>query len=212
MYPFVSPCSAVVVGGSQSGKTYFIYRLLKELDTIFTGDTPKRVFFCYASEQALYDKIRSVVPNITFHEGLPSDDILSNLQSRTLLIIDDLGIEAVNNQSISRLITVGVHHKQLTVFILHHSLYSQGKEARLQSQNFNYMVLHRLIRDESSLITLNRQMYPHHPKFLLSVFNDLKSTHYSYLVLDLTARGHEEHRARTHIFNKETTIVYNPKK
>ncbi|GFW36804.1 uncharacterized protein TNCV_4348451 [Trichonephila clavipes] len=74
------PSSMLISGPSNSGKTYFVKKLL---DYEMFKPTPSKIIWCYGAYQTLFDEIS----NVEFIDGLPSD--LSQI-SNALIIIDDL--------------------------------------------------------------------------------------------------------------------------
>lgn len=70
---FQSPTTLFLVGSSQSGKTTFAFRLLRNIDTMFT-DPPSKIIYAYDVYQSLFDEMKLTLPNFTLHKGLPSED------------------------------------------------------------------------------------------------------------------------------------------
>jgi septin family protein len=68
---FETPTSMFIVGPSNSGKTFFIKRLLEMSSGMFKAP-PSRIYFCFSVWQELYDQMSKNVPNIHFRKGLPS--------------------------------------------------------------------------------------------------------------------------------------------
>ena len=87
-FKFKHPFGMLVAGPTQSGKTQWTVKFLKErhqhIDTPVDG-----ILFCYSEWQANYDTLKREVPNTQFHKGIPSLDTLKSLQN-VILVIDDL--------------------------------------------------------------------------------------------------------------------------
>ena len=58
----------MICGPTGSGKTFFVYKLLK--NHMFTKKVSK-ILYCYGVYQDLYDTMLLSLPNIVFHEGVP---------------------------------------------------------------------------------------------------------------------------------------------
>ena len=68
VFPFL-PCSSFVVSGqTSSGKTRFVYELLKHANVMFTEDPRDKTLYCYGIYQDLYREMEQSIPGITFLE------------------------------------------------------------------------------------------------------------------------------------------------
>jgi hypothetical protein len=200
---FAHPFTCLVSGPTGSGKTEFIYRILKHVDTII-DPAPQRILWCYGAYQ---EKFASM-PGIDFHEGLPD---LSEFDGRrrTLLIIDDLMSET--DQRVSKIFTKLSHHANTSVIYITQNLFYGGKENRTIMLNAQYMVLFKNPRDATQISHLARQMFPGKSAHMLEAFKDATQKAYSYLFIDLKASTDEKHRLRAQIFPDETNFVYVPR-
>ena len=70
-----TPHTALVCGPSSSGKTTFIYKVMKNAAGIFKNP-PKKIFYCFGAKQQLFDEMKESLDNIEFIENLPSKDQL----------------------------------------------------------------------------------------------------------------------------------------
>ncbi|GFY78924.1 uncharacterized protein TNIN_96301 [Trichonephila inaurata madagascariensis] len=60
------PFSMMICGPSNSGKTFFVRRIL---ETKLIKPFPNKIIWCYGIYQKLFEKMS----DIEFHEGIPSD-------------------------------------------------------------------------------------------------------------------------------------------
>ncbi|GFT60769.1 uncharacterized protein TNCV_1911271 [Trichonephila clavipes] len=74
------PFSMMICGPSNSGKTFFVRRIL---ETKLIKPFPPKIIWCYGIYQKLFEKMS----DIEFHEGIPSS--VENI-TNALIIIDDL--------------------------------------------------------------------------------------------------------------------------
>ncbi|GBN67379.1 hypothetical protein AVEN_149572-1 [Araneus ventricosus] len=195
------PSSMIISGPSNSGKTFFVKRLL---DSKLIQPFPPKILWCYGAYQKLFDNM----PNVEFHEGLPSDiDTVSD----ALIIIDDLMSEVSSDKRLSNLFTKGSHHRNLSIIFIVQNMFHKGKEMRNISLNASYLVCFKNVRDKQQISCLARQMYPSQSKFFLESFIDATQKPFGYLFLDLKPEREECLRVRTGIFPEDKNIVYVPK-
>ena len=172
-------------------------------------EKPKKIYYCYSIWQDSYDKIKAIAATmglvqIQFIQGL---DVFSIIEPNSWLIIDDLA-ESIEqwSQQMLQLFTVRSHHEQISVTLVLHNLFHQSKCMRTLALNCTYYIIYRVVRDSSSLITLNKQIYPGAPKFLLSAYNQATNKPHGYILLDLNQNTPEDLRVVTDIFDNEITV------
>ena len=140
---FYSPSTVIVSGASGSGKTSFVYDILKESKGMFIKP-PKRIIYCYGVYQNLYDEMKSSLDNLLLINGLPSKkdlEIWSSNGEHSLIVLDDLMAKCSSSHDICDLFTVCSHHMNFSVFFLVQNLFSGGKQFRtisLNAHQFNY--------------------------------------------------------------------------
>lgn len=205
------PSSWLVVGNSSAGKTVFTERLLSNSDWLFEGEDFRRIIWCSPSISSVPKSIMSD-RRTQFYEGLPDDDILENGDRlSTVVIIDDLGREASENDNVRLAFIRNSHHNNLTIFLLIHNVFQKSKHFREISLNANYLVYFKNIRDRSQIYTLARQLSPHNIQGIVDIYNNICQTPYAYLLFDLTQRGCELLRYRTDIFQPYYQTVFIPR-
>jgi hypothetical protein len=204
------PFNALVAGPSQSGKTWWIMKLLSTPGSI--RPKPQRILYCYAEWQPAYRNL-SLSGNVEFVKGLPTD-ILSKLDGTTptLVILDDLMIESSSNKEITSLFVRGTHHKNASVILVCQNLFEKG--LRTISLNSHFIVLFFSPRDQQQIASLARQLYPKNKsQFLVEAYNDATSVSgHSYLFLDLKQTTNKDLRVKTNVFSENNfpPIVYTP--
>ena len=175
---------------------------------------PQKILYCHGVYQELYDRMERDIPNITFHEGLPSKDVVEDFAqggSHGLVILDDLMHKVLESKEMELLFTQGCHHRHLSVIFITQNMFAQSKSARTISLNTSYLVMFKNVRDTSQILTLGRQLYPGRGGILVEAYTDAMKEHYAYLVVDMTQRIDDKLRLRTKIFPGETTVVYVPR-
>jgi hypothetical protein len=210
LLPFRSPTSIAIFGCTQSGKSTFIYKLLTQMNELFSIP-PKWVLYCYGilpnNAQELYDTIEG----LTLHEGLPSEAVIEEKtenREHGIIVLDDLISSVMKSSTGETLFTMGSHHKNLSVILVSQNIFYQGKVARTISLNMHYLVLFRNLRDKRQIKSLAQQIYPSHANAFMDVYNDIHKTPFNYLLIDLPPHSEEEYRLRTRIFKEEYPIIY----
>src|SRR5258705_6503818 len=184
--------NAMVCGPSQSGKTWFVKRMIGHIHP-----PPERVIYYYSVYQAVYDTFPD---NVEFIEGLPTTP--PDGKKRTLLILDDALSELQDNKFITKLFTKYSHHCDTSIVLISQNLYHKGREMRTINLQAHYIVLFPNRRDQSQVTTLGKQVFPGHSKFFKEVYEDATRDPYSYLMLDLKPNTPEEFRLRANIFSE----------
>ena len=206
LYPFAPFSSYVVTGATNSGKSTWIRRFLKE--RIITAPQPTRVVYCYGVYDPNYSKLPSGTELV---EGLPTKEELilwSTNEPHLLIVLDDLMKESVENKDVSQIFTRGCHHMNMSCLFVTQNLFAQGKEARAIALNTTYLVLFKNVRDKNQITCLGRQMFPGKKSEFLDAYEDATSPSYGYLIMDTSPNCHESERLRTRVFKTEHPILY----
>jgi hypothetical protein len=213
LLPFQAPCSILVPGGSQSGKTYFTKQILENASGMFT-QPPTQIMYAYGAAQPLFEQMKkSVSINITFHEGLPNKANLEEWsagQKHSVLIIDDLMAKACNTEDVSEIFCVMCHHLSISVIFLMQNLFPSGKYACNISLNAHYMILFQNKRDVSQIIYLGQQILPGKAKYFMDAYERATREPYGYLVIDLHPHSDGKYKLRTHILPGEVSVIFQP--
>lgn len=211
---FECPSTCIIAGSSSSGKTTFLFRLLKNAKHMFEK-VPKKIIYCYSTYQPLYDDMKSEVEYIEFFDGLPSKedmDLWAMEEDFKVLIIDDLAQKACQSMDIANLFTIYSHHKNFSVFFVVQNVFSEGKYFRTISLNSHYFVLFNNQRDKLQIQTLAKQMFPGETKFFMDAYKKATGKKYGYLLVDISPHTNLLYKLRTDIFNDQTLIVFRPEK
>ena len=198
MHPF----TCLVSGPSGSGKSSLVKSIINQN---LIEPKPTKVLWLYAEDQPMYRGIK----NVEFIQGIP-EDLESRFDARVhnLLILDDLMTQCHSDERMTRLFSVGSHHKNLSIIFIIHNLFHHGKEMRTLSLNSHYIILFKNPRDRQQISTLARQMYPGQSQFLVEAFQDATQDAYGYLLLDLKPTTPETLRIRTGILTNDVPLVY----
>ena len=205
---FRTPANFYICGASQSGKSFFLRSMLRNLEYLFSS-IPSKIIYSYGVYQKEFAELSKTVPNIQFVEGFPNDLYdMTDAHDSSMVILDDLMSQCSNDQRVVDLFTRGSHHRGITVLFLTQNLFPPGKLSRTLSLNAHYMLIFRNPRDSLGITTLARQMYPKNVDYLLESYNDATKRPYGYLLLDLHQLKPADMRLRTNILPNERHIVY----
>ena len=196
------PFTCIVSGPSGCGKSSLVKAILQH-DVI--KPRPDKILWLYAEDQPLYQSMK----NVEFIQGIP-EDLETRFQRRhnNVLILDDLMTQCHSDERLTRLFSVGSHHKNLSIIFIIHNLFHYGKEMRTVSLNSHYIILFKNPRDRLQISTLARQMYPGQSQFLIEAFQDATKEAYGYLVIDLKPTTADKLRIRTGILPSDRQLVY----
>ena len=203
---FEHPSNWLIGAPSQSGKSYLVYQIIKNNKHLFKPEVDKFIY-CYSEWQPLYENMLVEIENITFVKGLPD---LENLEN-SVIILDDLMSQVVDDKNILNLFTVGSHHRKNSVIFLTQNIYEKGKYARTISLNTHYFILFKNRRDQEQIMHLGRQIYPGETKFFKEVFDLATSEKYGYLIVDLKQRSNNMLRLRTIDFANNFYVFFKKK-
>ena len=200
---FEHPSNWLIGAPSQSGKTHLVYNILKNCEKLIQPKVNKFIY-CYTEWQPLYEKMLVDIKNINFIKGLPELEIMEN----SIVILDDLMSQVVEDKNALNLFTVGSHHRKISVIFLTQNIYEKGKYARSISLNTHYFILFKNRRDQAQIMHLARQIYPGESKFFHEVFNEATNQKYGFLIVDLKQRSNNLLRLRTIDFSNGNFYVY----
>ena len=204
------PFTCIVSGMTGSGKSYFVRQLLTHLKDM-VKPFPQRLIWLYGQDQELYQKLRREIPSIEFNHGIPPDlntEDFFDTSIPNLLVIDDLMTDCKNDERLTKLFTIGSHHKNLSIVFIVQNLFLKGREMRNISLNTHYFCIFKNPRDNLQFSVLARQMFPTKSKFVVEAYEDATSRPYGYLFLDLKPNTLECYRVRTNIVPREKLTPY----
>ena len=201
---FLHPFTCLVCGPTSCGKTTLLKNIIEQR---CIEPTPTKIVWCYSEDQELYRSMKS--EHVTFYKGIPdSFDEVFDGSVPGLIVLDDLMTHVHSDERITRLFSVGSHHRNVSVFLIVHNLFHNGKEMRNISLNSHYIILFKNPRDKLQISTLARQMYPGNSQFLMESFYDATKEAHGYLLIDLKPTTEDQLRIRTGILPSDKVVVY----
>ena len=143
-FNFRHKLSLLVVGPTQSGKTYFVQQILKHNRIVYEEQKSIGIFWYYNQWQKCYEKLKkSLGKSIRFERGVPelSEDLCEiNARYNNIIILDDLMAGATESPVVSRLFTQG-RHRNASVILLLQNMFPKRKYNTDISRNAQYLAL-----------------------------------------------------------------------
>jgi hypothetical protein len=155
-----------------------------------------------------YEELKTKILGIIFKDDIAE---IENVESNSIVVLDDLVKETENNENVTALFTKHVHHKSLFLIYVTQNFYHQSREARMRHLNTHYIVFFKNPRDKTQPSILARQMFPgRSPKQFAIMFEKVTDQRpHGYLLIDLRQETPSEIRLRSNIFPEEyPPIVY----
>lgn len=205
LVPFQAGSPIMVAGPTGSGKTFWTNKLLS--NQMFT-EPVKSILYCYGVYQEYYNKM--AIPNLQFHEGLPTLNIVKQLNDGHfhVIVLDDLMEYIIKSIDTQNLFTKYCHHYNISAIFLTQNIFAQGPCARTININTHILVIFANKRDESQALNLGKQLYPGASKVFMEAYEDATSKTHGYLIVDCDPKSPRELKLRTNIFPGETTVCY----
>ena len=213
---FHQPSNILVSGPSQTGKSSFIYRLIKNKHLLFTS-VPKSVFYVYPSQHPLLDKmieeklvdkvLTSLPENVESLEKL----LTKHKADGSILVIDDALTQL--RPYLPQLFEVLSHRANCTIILVSQNNFVDSATFRRASNGCHYHVLMKHARNSMKVRNLLQQIDNCNVKFGMDAYKDAVKLKkplggegppiYGYVVLDVYPFTNEITRIRSSIFPEE---------
>ena len=84
------------------------------------------ILYCYGVYQSYFNEMN--IPNLEFHEGLPSKQKVQSLNDGKfhIIVLDDLMEKIVKSTETQNLFTKYCHHYNITAIFLSQNIFAQG--------------------------------------------------------------------------------------
>lgn len=197
------PSHALFVGATMSGKTRLCLRLLSDPELF--NPRPKTILFYYDQFQQQYMTTKTQLAEkgveLLLYKGCDGLTIESvgDRDGPTILLIDDFSEETSASSEIARIATNG-RHKNISLWLVWHSLYSKHAASRIICQNIRWFFFLPSLRLESQLRTFGNQIGLQ--KRLLAAYSEIEedvASEYRYLLVDAGPMVPDILRIRSHI-------------
>ena len=179
--------SLLVVGPTQSGKTYFVQQVLEHNRISYEEQKSIRIFWYYNQWQECYEGLKkSLGKTIRFERGLPdlSEDLCEiNPWYNNIIILDDLIAEATDSPVVSRLFTQD-RHRNASVILLLQNMFPKGKYNMDIGQNAQYLALFRSPSDRKQIGIVGDRMFDKNRIHFMNAYYKETEKPFGYLLVD----------------------------
>ena len=128
----------LVVGPTQSGKTYFVQQILENDRIVYEEQKSIRIFWYYNQWQECYEELKkSLGKSIRFERGLPelSEDLCEfNARYNNIIVLDDLMAEATDSPVVSPFFTQGRHRNASVILLLQNIFPIRGNIIQISAE------------------------------------------------------------------------------
>jgi hypothetical protein len=154
-------------------------KLIEHREKLFSSKFV-RIIYCQPESlshknNTFFQRIRSFFPTAELNNGLPNISKL-NLDLNTLpalLIIDDLMVEFLDSAQMVELLSVQVHHFNISTIFTLQNFFATSKFGKTIMRNVNYKVYFYNRLDLRELRNISCQIVPNCPSFMQSNFEFL---------------------------------------
>ena len=179
--------SFLVVGPTQSGKTYFVQQILEHNGISYQEQKSIRIFWYYNQWQECYEGLKkSLGKTIRFERGVPelSENLCEiNPRYNNIIILDDLMAEATDSPVVSRLYTQG-RHRNASVILLLQNMFPKGKYNTDISRNAQYLALFRSPSDRKQIGIVGERMFHKNRIHFMNAYYKETEKPFGYLLVD----------------------------
>jgi hypothetical protein len=205
---FKIPSGMIISGPSNSGKTQFLLKLLRNAEQMFEPP-PKCIIYCYGEYHDYIPELE-IKQGIRVHAGAPTDDEIlafSSLPKPFILCLDDL-VYHMPEKSLNDIFTKKAHHQNYGVILLTQHLFE--KNLRVARTNAQYLILMAAPNAVLQIRNLGAQLFPRQLSYFLSAYEQAVKENYGYLLLNLHAGSNKILKLQTNIFPAEERTIFLP--
>lgn len=175
----IHPFNCIVSGPTQSGKTFFVFKLIDNLPEI-TKPAISNIVYIYNIWQ---DKFNAYKDKVFFTNNLNYLTIKPTVP--TLLICDDFMNQIGDNKDLLDLFIKGTHHNSISALVILQNIFEKGKIFKSLRQNCHYYYLTEHLQDRQSIEYFARQLEPKNSKYFIASYEDAISKPFGGLFCDL---------------------------
>ena len=146
-------------------------------------------------------------------KGLPTHEELKTLgrtyknKGGTLVLLDDC-YQALEGDDLATLFAETVHHLNMSIVLILQTLFNtRSKSMRIISINTQYLILFKMNRDLSQIMSLGMQVRPYDPSYIVKAYLSATRSNYNYLLMDFSSRQNPALRLRSRIFLDEQPMI-----
>lgn len=210
-FRFQNPCSLMLSGPTQSGKTTFLLNLLRNVDHLFQEPSCKgNVIYFYREMQKQLEIFKKEGLVHQWFPYLPSTDLIdeltaAHLETGSMIIIDDFQ-QHVTEDTVE-IFTNKCHHRNAVVVFMAQNLFCPRPGFRTISLNSNYILLFKNPRDASQIICFAKQFASGSVRWVIKAHKEATRNAHSYMLFDLHQRSPDWARVRSNVLPHEFPML-----
>ena len=171
---FEHPCRVCVAGATMTGKTAYVISVL--VHGRLQPPPDRLILVCRYNDQPAYQQLRNVVPQMTVYVGMPTGGIeWTRDGERTLIILDDVMVEAHGDEELNKLFTGGSHHKNTSIIIIQQDLFPEARHAVVNRKNASHIVLTDTCVARRQVMDLSQSIRPLKPTAVYNAYEQVMS-------------------------------------
>jgi len=196
-----TPSNLIIVGQSQSGKTFFVDNLLGNGHRLF-NPVPEKVIWFYHTKSDIVSKL-DTFENVNVIQGIPENgfDEFIEPEINQIFVLDDLLLECFDNQHVTNLFCRTGSKSNVTNILLVQDLYCYGRQRQTILRQAHYLVLFKSPLDKTFITAVGRRIQGRNIKPFLDIYESATATPYGYLFISGHPKENNLARFRTDIFN-----------
>lgn len=201
----ITPFTMILSGGTHTGKTTFIFKLIKNI-SIFSPPVNK-ILYIYSEYQKCFDDFKD---KIFFTKDIKFLDIEPNEGERLFIIIDDMMDSIGNNQNLLDLFTKKSHHQKICVCVILQNIFKEGKIFKDLRCNTMYFALSNHMNNFQKIEIFARQLEGKNSNYFISSYEDCMKTPFNIFFIDLHPKSKINHlvKYRSGVENIDNQVIY----
>ena len=200
--------NVIIYGGSGTGKSSLVRRLLLQSNDLFEIP-PTRIHYIYSYIDDNLNLLRKSLSNFSMCNRPPTEEELNRLtanQLHTILIFDDCDIN--KNYFFQKLFSCIGHHFRCTIILCTQTMGGTKTWSNLHKSAHSYIIMSSP-KSGNAVLSLGRQLGKY--QFLKSVFEDVSRLPFNYLMVQLHPQSNRDLSFMSSILKddyNEVPIVY----
>ena len=125
----------------------------------------------------------------TFIKGLDEEklkEVQGSPDQHTLIIIDDMQMNAMESKAVQQAFTMGAHHRNCSIILVTHNTFAQGKRSRDIMLNCQYIYFFKSPAEIRQLRDLAYRRGKDIGQFILCAYKDACRQSHTFIRLDST--------------------------
>lgn len=128
------------------------------------------------------------IPNLIIQHGVPTS--FEEFPLNSLILIDDCSKQTANSKALLESAIQGCHHRQQSIVIALHNIFTTGENFRTLSLNSHYFILFKALRDRRQIYHFFQQLQPQNWKQFANIFDkEMAEGLHKYICVDCHPRS-----------------------